>query len=137
MVDRPSNNFGKRRLAPLPDPSPPVKRSRHVALLMLGTMAVGGAAYGLTPRDSCQPTSPGIAGPSSPQAAANCGPRGSSSSGGHGGNASWSRNGFYSGESTTSHPSSPGTSVASGGETARGGFGSFARSFAAHFSGGT
>ena len=137
MADRPSHNFGKRRLAPLPDPSPPVKRSHHVALLMLGAVAVGGGAYALTPRESCQPTSPGMAAPATPQPAANCGPRGSSSGGGHGGgNSWWSRNGFYSGESTSSRTStSSGPSVPiSGGEASRGGFGSFGRAFG--FSGG-
>jgi hypothetical protein len=99
---------------------------------MMGTLAVGGSAYALMPRESCQPNAPGMAAPSSPAAATTC--TSSSSSGGHGGSGgSWSRRGFFSGDSAS--PS--GTSTASGStETSRGGFGSFARSIGAHFSGG-
>jgi uncharacterized membrane protein YgcG len=129
-----SKEFGKRKPAPVPPASAPVKRSRHVALLLTGTLAVGGSAYALMPRENCEPTGPGMAAPSSPQSVAACAPRSSSSSGGHGGSGGWwSRSGFYGGSSA----SSSGTSTASGStETTRGGFGSFARSFAAHFSGG-
>jgi hypothetical protein len=111
--------------------SPPVKRSGHVALLMMGTLAVGGSAYALMPRENCQPNAPGMAAPSSPQTAAACASHTSSGHGGWGG--SWSRRGFFSSDSA----SSSGTSTASGStETSRGGFGSFARSIGAHFSGG-
>ena len=55
--------FGKRRPAMPPVASPPVKRSGHVALLVMGTMAVGGGAFALMPRQNCQPTSPGMASP--------------------------------------------------------------------------
>ena|ERR1700722_4016630 len=135
MDDPPTREFGKRRPALPAAESPPVKRSRHVALLMFGTMAVGGAAYALTPRGGCEPNGPGMAAPSSPQAAANCTSRGSSSSGGHGGNGSWSRSNFFGGESSS--PSSSSSTTPSGSsETTRGGFGGFARAFAAHFSGG-
>jgi hypothetical protein len=131
----PPNEFGKRKPAPLPSPaaSPPVKRSRHVALLLTGTLAVGGGAYALTPRQSCEPAAPGIAAPASPQATA-CGARAFSSSGGRGGYGSSSRSSFFGGESAS--PSSPGSTAPSG-ETTRGGFGGFARAFAAHFSGGS
>jgi uncharacterized membrane protein YgcG len=124
--------FGKRRpAAPALSPSPPVKRSSHVALLMMGTLAVGGGAYALMPRANCQPTGSGMATPSSPEAAA-CASR-ASSSGGHGGSGGWwSRSSFYGGSSSSSGTStSPGAT-----ETTRGGFGGFAHSIAAHFSGG-
>jgi uncharacterized membrane protein YgcG len=124
--------FGKRKPAAPVVASPPVKRSRHVALLMMGTMAVGGGAYVLMPRGNCQPNSPGMAAPASPEAAA-CASR-SSSGGGHGGGSGgwWSHSNFYSGSSSSS-----GTSTASGtSETTRGGFGGFAHAISAHFSGG-
>jgi hypothetical protein len=122
--------FGKRKPAVPVVASPPVKRSGHVALLVMGTMAVGGGAYGLMPRENCQPNSPGMAAPASPEAAAACASR-SSSSGSHGGSSGWwSHSNFYS-------SSSSGTSTASGStETTRGGFGGFALAISAHFSGG-
>ena len=122
--------FGKRKPAAPVVASPPMKRSRHVALLMMGTMAVGGGAYALMPHGNCQPTSPGMAAPASPEAAAACAR--SSSSGGHGGGSGgwWSHSNFYG-------SSSSGTSTASGAsETTRGGFGGFAHAISAHFSGG-
>ena len=60
--------FGKREPTPLP-PAPGPKRSSHVALLVMGTLAVGGGAYALMPRESCQPApppSPGMAAPAVP-----------------------------------------------------------------------
>ncbi len=115
--------FGKRKPAMPPVASPPVKRSGHVALLVMGTMAVGGGAFALMPRQNCQPTSPGMA---APEAAAACASRSSS----HGGSSGWwSHSNFYS--------SSSGPSTSSGSsETTRGGFGGFARAISAHFSGG-
>ena len=127
----PQKEFGKRRREPVVTASPPVNRSRHVALLLTGTLAVGGAGYALTPKQNCEPNSPGMAAPASPQAG--CGPRGSSSSGGHGGGGSYARSSFFGGES--SGTSSSGSTTSSG-ETSRGGFGGFARAFAGHFSGG-
>jgi hypothetical protein len=130
----PPREFGKRKPAMPSAESPPVKRSRHVALLMFGTMAVGGTAYALMPRESCQPNGPGMAAPSSPGNVA-CPPRSSSSVWGHGGGGGWSRSNFFSGDSA--NPSSSTSTAQSGsGETTRGGFGGFARAFAAHFSGG-
>jgi hypothetical protein len=123
--------FGKRKPAVPVVASPPAKRSGHVALLMMGTMAVGGGAYALMPRENCQPNSPGVAAPASPEAAAACASR-SSSSGSHGSGSGgwWSHSNFYG-------SSSSGTSTASGtSETTRGGFGGFARAISAHFSGG-
>jgi hypothetical protein len=113
-------DFGKRR--PLPSPTTaPVKRSGHVALLVMGSLAVGGTAYALMPRTSCEPPVPGA-----PQTEVACTTRSSSSGGG--GGSSGSR--FYDSSSSGR------TSVASAesGSVSRGGFGSFARAFG--FSGG-
>ena len=46
--------FGKRRPLPPPPATPPVKRSGHVALLVMGTLAVGGTAYALMPRQQAR-----------------------------------------------------------------------------------
>jgi hypothetical protein len=137
MANPPTREFGKRRpvIAQVAqNPAPPVKRSGHVALLLMGTVALGGGAYALMPRNSCEPASPGMAAPSSPQTATNCSARGYSSSSGSGGSgSSWSRrSSFFGGDSVSS--SSSGTASGSGGVT-RGGFGSFAHAFASHFGG--
>jgi hypothetical protein len=135
MANKPAHEFGKRRPLPTaPISSPPAKRSSHVALLLMGTLAVGGGAYALMPSENCQPTPAGMAAPTE------CQPR-SSSSGGHGGSGgSSSRSSFFSGtsssgDSAASHSGSGGSESSSGG-VQRGGFGSFAHSFAGHFSGG-
>jgi hypothetical protein len=133
MANPPSKDspkeFGKRKPVVTPAAaSPPVKRSRHVALLLTGTLAVGGSAYALMPRSNCEPNGPGMAATSSPDANAACASRSGSSTGSHS-SGWWSHSNFYGG-------SSSGTSTASGStETSRGGFGGFARSVAAHFSG--
>jgi hypothetical protein len=126
--------FGKRKPAVPPAESPPVKRSRHVALLLTGAFVVGGSAYALMPRESCQPNGPGMAAPSSPGTVA-CTSRSSSSVWGHGGGGGWSRSSFFGGDSANPS-SSTSTAQPGSGETTRGGFGGFARAFAAHFSGG-
>ena len=130
MPEKAKQEFGKRRQVSVP-PSPvlPPKRSNHVALLVMGTLAVGGTAYALMPRE-CTPAEPGTMPTlSSP---AECPPRGSSSSshGGSGGGSS--RYGYYSGGSSGSTPAA--TADASSGGVKRGGFGSFAHSFSSHFS---
>jgi hypothetical protein len=133
MEGRPNREFGRRGpIAPQPAVQP--KRSAHVALLLMGTVAVGGSAYALMPGSNCQPSSPGVAAPAPAQQSANCGPRGSSTGGGgHGGY--WSRSGFFSGDSGTSHTSSGSPPSSGSGSATRGGFGSFASAFSAHFSG--
>jgi hypothetical protein len=131
MASPPKKEFGKRRpVVPLPAPSAPVKRSNHVALLLMGTFAVGGGAYALMPRQNCEPTPPGMAGPASPTGTA-CPPRGSSSGGSGGGG---SRSSFYSGNSSSGGGASSGTSDSGSSGVTRGGFGSFAHAFG--FSGG-
>jgi hypothetical protein len=128
MAERSKNEFGKRKPVTV-QPAAPTKRSGHVALLLAGTVAVGGGAYALMPGENCAPSQPGMAAPSS----AGCSPRGSSSSGGGGS----SRYGFTSGDSTA-NKSASGTSPsgAGSGSVTRGGFGSFAHAFTSHFSGG-
>ena len=131
----PPTEFGKRKpvVASPTVASPPVKRSGHVALLMMGTMAVGGGAYALMPRENCPPASPAaVAGPAppisgtaiqpSPASATTCGSRWG---GGHGGSGSWwSHSNYYGGSSSS------GTSTGAGSTTTtRGGFGSFAHMF--------
>jgi hypothetical protein len=132
MEGRPNREFGKR--GPIaPQPAVPPKRSGHVALLLMGTMAVGGG-YALMPRGGCEPASPGMAAPAVTQPAADCGSRGSWSGGGHGGSWSSSRSSFYSSDGGSNHAASAGPSDSGSSGVTRGGFGSFARAFSAHFS---
>lgn len=127
--DGPSREFGRRKPAVAPA-APPPKRSGHVALLLMGTLAVGGGAYALMPGEHCQPTPPGMAVPAIPQSGAGCAPRGSSG----GGYGSSSRYSFFGGDSPSGRSTSATSSDASSGSVTRGGFGSFARAFG--FSGG-
>ena len=135
MAEKSEKDFGKRKPAsvpasPRPAP-PPAKRSGHVALLLMGTFAVGSAAYTLMPSRSCEP-SPNVASPSLQQGNTECASRSSSSShGGSGGSSS--RSSYYSSDSSSSHSSS-GTSDSGSHGVQRGGFGSFAHAFG--FSGG-
>jgi hypothetical protein len=135
MAEKSEKDFGKRKPAsvpasPRPAP-PPAKRSGHVALLLMGTFAVGSAAYTLMPSRSCEP-SPNVASPSLQQGNTDCSSRSSSSShGGSGGSSSHSS--YYSSDSSSSHSSS-GTSDSGSHGVQRGGFGSFAHAFG--FSGG-
>ena len=133
MNDKPiRREFGKR--GPIaPQPAVPAKRSGHVALLLMGTVAVGGGAYALMPRGNCQPASPGMAAPAVTQPATDCSRTGSGAGGGHGGYWS-SRSGFFSSDTGSQHASSGGTPDSGSGGVTRGGFGSFARAFSAHFS---
>ena len=121
----PSQEFGKRKpVAPSLARSP--KRSGHVALLLMGTFAVGGTAYALMPV-GCEPSSPVTAAPSAAQAGAGCASRGSSG-GGSGGHGRSSRSSFFSGDASGGGSAAATSDAASGGVT-RGGFGSFARAF--------
>lgn len=123
MTDAPKREFGKRRQVSVP-PSPmlPPKRSNHVALLVMGTVAVGSAAYALMPRE-CAPAQPGT-----PGAPVTTCPQRSSSSGSGGG---W-RYSYYWGGSSASSPAATSESKAS--TVRRGGFGAVAHSFSSHFS---
>jgi hypothetical protein len=137
MQNRPANEFGKRRPSTIaPTGAHPVKRSRHVALLLMGSLVVGGGAFAMMPGENCEPKGGGMATPSLPQGSTECVRRSTSSGAGYGGSGgSWSRSGFF-GEDSSSNRSSSGTSSESGsGQATRGGFGGFARSLAAHFSG--
>jgi hypothetical protein len=134
MADYPTREFGKRRREP-PTPSvpptpldPAPKRSSHVALLLMGAFAVGGAAYALMPRETCTPPSPGMAQPGVPQAnTTNCASRGWMS--GSGGHSSSSRYGFFGDDSSSRSSSSASSSEASSSSVSRGGFGGFAHAF--------
>jgi hypothetical protein len=135
MAGQPNKEFGRRHPAPTqPIQSAPVKRSSHVALLLMGALAVGGSAAAFIPRGNCEPNQPGIATPPGGQSGADCQSRGWS---GHGGSSSgaWSRSNFFSSDSGSNHASS-GTSDSGSGDASRGGFGSFARALSVHFSGG-
>ena len=124
MADKPSKEFGKRRPVQ-PTPRAPAKRSGHVALLVMGTLAVGTTAYTLMSRQTCEPSPPGT--DPAVQTSTACSSR-SSSSGGSGGSGSSSRSSFFSSDSS-SHSSS-GTSSDSGhSSVSRGGFGSFGHGF--------
>jgi hypothetical protein len=134
MAQRPNKEFGRRKPVAI-QTAMPVKRSGHVALLLMGTFAIGGGAYALMPSENCGQNRPGMA--SDLQAKAECPPRGSSSGGGHGtSGGSSSRSSFFGGDTSSSHSSSGTSSDSSSGGVTRGGFGSFARAFTAHFSGG-
>jgi hypothetical protein len=130
----PTKDFGKRGPAPVPPaPREPVKRSGHVALLVMGTIAVGTTAYMLMPRRNCDLPPPGASVPAASvpgataaaQPGTNCGSSGSSSSSG----SHWSsRSSFFSGDSA-SHSSSGTSSDSGSGGVTRGGFGSFGHGF--------
>lgn len=139
MANKSDNSFGKRKPASVPDAprsSPPAKRSGHVALLLMGTFAVGTAAYTLMPSQSCE-RPPNVPSPSLLQSnTTECPPRSSSSSSSHGGGGSGgssSRSSYYGSDSSSSHSSS-GTSDSGSHSAQRGGFGSFGH--AVGFSGG-
>jgi hypothetical protein len=52
MAEKPDREFGKRRPVAI-QATAPVKRSNHVALLLMGTFAIGGGAYALMPGENC------------------------------------------------------------------------------------
>jgi hypothetical protein len=104
-----------------------------VALLLMGSFAIGGGAYALMPGENCKPVAPGMA--TGLQSNAECPPRGSSSGGGGGSGGGSSRSSFFSGDGG-SHSSSGTSSDSGSGGVTRGGFGSFAHAFTSHFSGG-
>jgi hypothetical protein len=135
MAEQPKTQFGTRKPVAI-RPAQPVKRGQ-VALLLMGTFAVGGGAYALMPGENCEPNRPGMAAPSGLPSPGECRPRGYSSSGGHGfSGGSSSRSNFFSADSSSSKPSSGTSSDSGSGQVTRGGFGSFAQGFTSHFSGG-
>ena len=130
MAEKPTREFGKRRPAAI-QPAQPIKRGQ-VALLLMGTLAIGGGAYALMPSENCEPNQPGIGPASGLQSGTDCRTRGSSTSS----NRIGSRHGFFSGGSSSSHSSSGASSGSGSGHVTRGGFGGFAHAFSSHFSGG-
>ncbi len=118
--------FGRRRPAPVqPVAAAPTKRSGHVALLLMGTLAVGGGAYALMPSENCQPASPGMAAPAMPQASG-CTPR--TGGGGSGGYSRSTHFSFFGGDSS-GRSSSMAPADTNSGRVTRGGFGGFAHAF--------
>jgi hypothetical protein len=138
MADKSGQDFGKRKpvsvpASPRPVP-PPAKRSGHVALLLMGTVAVGSAAYTLMPSRTCEQPPPNAYSTSPTQNTAECSSRSSSSSHGGSSGGSSSRSSYYSSDSSSSSSSSH-SSYDSGSHAAhRGGFGSFGHAIG--FSGG-
>ena len=137
MGDKPVQEFGKRNKVSVPaSPRPmptPSKRSGHVALLLMGTLAVGTTAYTLMPSSNCeQPNQYGTP----TQNTAQCSSRSSSSSSGGSGSSGSSRSSYYnSGSSSSSSSSHSSSDLGSSSHSAqRGGFGSFGH--AVGFSGG-
>ena len=126
MADR--LEFGKRRPQRLPDlqPEPAQKRSRHVALLVMGAFAVGGSAYAMMERPNCQPmqAAPGVATPAPPGAIAPAPSQGACTSRGssYSGVTHSTHYGFFSGGSS-------GGSDSVSSSVSRGGFGGFGRAF--------
>jgi hypothetical protein len=115
----PKREFGKRR--PAAEPPEPLKRSSHVALLVMGTLVMGGGAYAVMPRQGCEPASPGLAAPALPQSDAACADRRSSGGGGGGGGGG--------GSSRSSDDASARSSSEARSGVSRGGFGSLAHAF--------
>jgi hypothetical protein len=135
MAEKPTTQFGARKPVAI-RPAQPVKRGQ-VALLLMGTLAVGSGAYALIPSENCEPNRPGMAAPSGLPTNSECRPRGSSSGSGHGSSGgSSSRSNFFSGDSSSRQASSGTSSDSGSGQVTRGGFGSFAHAFTSHFSGG-
>jgi hypothetical protein len=135
MAEKPNREFGRRKPVAI-QTTVAVKRSNHVALLLMGSFAIGGGAYALMPRENCGPNAPAMAAPSGLQTSAECSARGSSSDGGHGSSGGSSRSGFFSGDTSSSRSSSGTSSDSGSGGVTRGGFGAFAHAFTSHFSGG-
>lgn len=130
MTSEPAKNFGKRGpMQPMHEEAPARKRSNHVALLLMGTMALGGGAYALMPSEHCDPNRAAIAGQQQ-----ECQRRSSSSSGGHGYSGGSSSSSGRSNFASTGSSSGSGydSSSSSSSHVTHGGFGSFA----SHFSGG-
>jgi len=135
MAETPPREFGGRKPVAIRPPQP-VKLGQ-VALLLMGTLAVGGGAYALMPSEHCEANPPGMAAPSGQPTSSECRPRGSSS-GGHSSGGSSSRSCYSSGGSSSSQASAASSSSDSGsGHVTRAGFGAAAIAFTSHFSGGS
>ena len=128
MTSEPAKNFGKRQpVQPMHEEAPSRKRSNHVALLLMGTIALGSGAYALMPSEQCDPNRAAIAGRQQ-----ECQQRSSSSSsGGHGSSGSSSSSSGRSNFASTGSSSSSGYdgSSSSSSHVTHGGFGSFASNF--------
>ena len=130
MTDGSVDNFNKRH-PQRPPAEEPRKRSNHIALLVMGTMAVGGGAYALMPSEKCDPDRPSIEQPGCRVSNSSS----SSSSGGHYyGGSSDNRSGSAARSNFVNSSSSGANAGGSSSpwSVARSGFGSFG----SHFSGG-
>ena len=106
-----------------------MKRTAHVALVVMAAAGIGGTAYSMMPRENCARSDGGA--PLDPNAPA-C--RSGGGSGGHGSRSIWgSYGGGGSGSSTSTAPATAFASPSAG--TTHGGFGSFAHAIAAHIGG--
>jgi hypothetical protein len=112
-----------------------MKRSSQVALLLMGTAAVGGTAYSMMPSENCSADRPAISATGAPQTNECARRSGSSSSGGghrsSAGGSSSSHQGLFGNNSSSSN-----SAIHDSNHVTRGGFGSFAHSFTSHFSSG-
>ena len=123
----PDHDFGKRRPEPLPAVAAR-KRSSHVGLLLMGTMAVGVSAYALMPSENCDTDRPAIAGQAN-----DCQSRHSSSGHSYYGGSS-SRTSLYSGDTSSSSAGGASSDAGGASHVTRGGFGSFVHAMSSHFS---
>jgi len=60
MAEKPTREFGTRRSVAI-QTAQPAKRSNQVALLLMGSFAIGGGAYALMPSENCEQNRPGMA----------------------------------------------------------------------------
>lgn len=134
MTNESIANFKKRQPRRQPDEEPTSsrKRSSQIALMLMGTMAVGGGAYALMPHENCDPNQ--VISPGQPRQ--ECAQRSSSSSSGSGSHGYWGGGNSSSSSranfTSSSASASSGIASKSSSTVARSGFGSFG----SHFSGG-
>jgi hypothetical protein len=112
-----------------------MKRTAHVALVVMAAAGVGGAAYSMMPREDCVRSDGGA--PVDPSAPA-CRNSSSGSGSWHSSRSiwgSWGGSDTSSGHTSSSFVSTSPSSAAPSAGTTRGGFGSFAHAIAAHIGG--
>ena len=109
-----------------------MKRTAHVALVVMAAAGIGGTAYSMMPREDCVRSDGGA--PVDPSAPTCRNSSGSGSGGGHGSRSIWGAwGGSNSGGSSTSTTPTAFSSSSAG--ITHGGFGSFAHAIAAHIGG--
>ena len=107
-----------------------MKRTAHIALVVMAAAGVGGVGYAMMPREDCVRSDGGApVDPSEPACR-------TSSGSGHGSHGIWHSYGGSSSGSSSSTSTAPSTAFASpSAGTTHGGFGSFAHAIAAHAGG--